>query len=462
MDSIKKYKIKSLAEEEKKSIDFTLKSILKFQTFVGINDITLIPWTLTRVRYKGNIEIVKDLKLDFIKILYPYFITVEENDPLFEEQYNKLEKEVDFFKKIENMLRKNLDDRIFSYMISSLTDDQKGKLYEKGQVDYSIWTEYSNYRLNISFLDEGSSISPFISIRKINKTPYTLEQMNITPEILHEFKRGSGLILISWPTGSAKSSTLTSVLDYYNKNEYKKIITIEDPIEFFWPKESWEKSIILQREVDKTVTSFSEGLKAWLRANPDIVIIWELRDRESVEMAIETASTWHLVIATIHINSSIAVVDRILSFFEWEKSKEVASKLSWSLNFVLNQRLISTNKGYKVAYEYIKAREGWVPNLIKNQNLKDLKEKMRELREDGTKPHKTLSESLYEFILKGWISEQEVIEKYINEGETIFKDNFEEYKIKFIKENNLDPDEIEVTIKTENEFYRKKKEKGIL
>lgn len=448
---------------EKEQHNTFFNNLLLFQATLEINDLILLSGSYIRVRYKGKLQKIKDIDFDLKNKLQRKYIKVNQNDPAFEEQYERFEKNLEILQRIQKSLSLIITQEYIDGFIAKFTNStQQEKLFGEGQLDSSISTSSSNFRVNIAFRDEGDTVSPFIVIRKISKRPYTLQQMNINDEILKQFKAGSGLILISGPTGSAKSSTLTAILDYYNKNEYKNIITLEDPIEFFWKESSWDKSIILQREIWKTVGSYSEGIKAALRENPDIIIIGEMRDRESVEMMIEAANTGHLVIATGHVKSTTEIINRVLGFFDGPKSKEIALKLSSALNFVMNQRLVVDNTGtYRVLYEWLNTQIWGVPNLIKDNNLWDVRQSMKELDEHGYCPHKTLSESFFELIVLGLLSSQESLEKYINESPKLFEQELDLYVKRYCEEKGLELQEVQKLIEKQDILYRKKKEQWL-
>jgi len=145
------------------------------------------------------------------------------------------------------------------------------------------------------------------------------------------------LILVTWPTGSGKSTTMISILDSINKTRSEHILTIEDPIEFIFTD---DKSIFSQREIWRDTMAFKNALRASLREDPDIIMVWEMRDEETVKTALELAETWHLVISTLHTSGSVQTITRLLSFFPADEQWTIKDKLSDNLKWVLSQRLI--------------------------------------------------------------------------------------------------------------------------
>ena len=453
------YKFAENSNEEKQYYKKLLKWMFRYQAIIGFNDLHLTNDVPLKLRHKWKIVDINNVDIDYQQVLYNYYVKVDKKHKDFDVQYDKYEKGYGYIMSIIAFFMKPITKKFIDLMLEvNLHTNQKELLLTNGQVDYSLNTPEASFRLHAEFLDEGVQTSPFVTIRKINNEAFSLKQMGINSTILNNFKLGSWLILISWPTGSAKSSTLTTMLDYYNKNEYKKIITLEDPIEFFWDKKKWDKSIIIQREIWKTVKSFSEGIKGAMRGDPDIVIVWEIRDRDTVEAAIELANTWHLVIATVHVKSTTEVLNRILWFFDWAKTKEIAVKLWAVLNFVLNQRLVATTDGtYKVAYEWLNTQVWWIPSLIKDNNLWDIRGSMKELDLHWKNPHKTLNESLFELIVQWKLSALEGKEHYTNESTSIFDDELDVYKKRYLEEGIIGLQELEELIETQNILYNEKK-----
>ena len=202
--------------------------------------------------------------------------------------------------------------------------------------------------------------------RTIPNTILTLEQLE-APEIfkkISEFPRG--LILVTGPTGSGKSTTLAAMIDYINNTRHEHILTIEDPIEFV---HETKKSLINQREVYKDTLSFGRALKSALREDPDVILVGELRDLETIRLALTAAETGHLVFGTLHTTSAAKTIDRIIDVFPAAEKSMVRSMLSESLRAVISQTLIKKNGGGRVAAHEIMLGIPAIRNLIREDKV---------------------------------------------------------------------------------------------
>lgn len=183
-------------------------------------------------------------------------------------------------------------------------------------------------------------------IRHIPSKILTAEQLNLPRAVLELCNLPKGLVLVTGPTGSGKSTTLAAMLDYINRNRHEHILTIEDPVEFVHPQMN---CLVNQREVHKHTRSFARALKAALREDPDIVLIGEMRDLETIAIAIETAETGHLVFGTLHTNTAISTVDRIIDQFPAERQNQIRTMLASSLRGVISQTLVKKKGSGRVA-----------------------------------------------------------------------------------------------------------------
>ena len=180
------------------------------------------------------------------------------------------------------------------------------------------------YRINCYMDSAGYSIA----FRHIPSTIPTLDSLGLPDHIKQMCNKSKGLILVTGPTGSGKSTNLAAMVDYINKNHKKHIITIEDPIEFAFHS---EQSLINQREVGNTTHDFSTAIRSSLREDPDVIMVGEMRDTETIQAAIRLAETGHLVISTLHTNDSVQTVDRIVDIFPSIQQKQIRMQLSQSL-----------------------------------------------------------------------------------------------------------------------------------
>ena len=216
----------------------------------------------------------------------------------------------------------------------------------------------ARFRANV-FADRKGRGAVF---RVIPSEILTAEKLGLSPHILNLCKLNKGLVLVTGPTGSGKSTTLCAMIDYINRTRDEHIITIEDPIEFVHQN---QKCLINQREVRTHTTSFKAALRAALREDPDIVLVGELRDLETVAIAIETAETGHLVFGTLHTTTAASTVDRIIDQFPSDRQSQIRIMLSESLRGVIAQTLCRKIGGGRVAALEVLIANGAVSNLIR-------------------------------------------------------------------------------------------------
>lgn len=229
------------------------------------------------------------------------------------------------------------------------------------QCDFGYTNKESNTRYRVNVFRSFNGVS--IAFRRLNSTIMKLEDVGF-PEIFRKLVMlEKGLILICGPTGSGKSTTLASMIDYVNRNSKKHIITIEDPVEYIHKS---NESIISQREVGRSVLSFAEGLRGALREDPDIILIGEMRDKETIKMALTAAETGHLVFGTLHTMSASKTIDRIIDSTDTGEKEVIRSMLSTSLQAIILQTLIKKedNSGRIAAFEILIGTNG-VRNLIR-------------------------------------------------------------------------------------------------
>ncbi|MFP5393620.1 MAG: PilT/PilU family type 4a pilus ATPase, partial [Gammaproteobacteria bacterium] len=263
--------------------------------------------------------------------------------------------------------------------IYDIMNDAQRKAYEEMlEVDFSFAIPgLARFRVNAYNQDRGASAV----LRTIPSTILSLEQLN-APKIFADLAlKPRGLVLVTGPTGSGKSTTLAAMVGYRNENSYGHIITIEDPVEYVHPHRN---CIVTQREVGVDTDSFEAALKNSLRQAPDVIQIGEIRDRETMEHAIAFAETGHLCMATLHANSSNQALDRIINFFPEERRAQLLMDLSLNLKGMISQRLIplKQSKGRCVAIE-IMLNSPLISDLIFKGNVHEIKEIMKKSRELG-------------------------------------------------------------------------------
>ncbi|HSX03063.1 MAG TPA: type IV pilus twitching motility protein PilT [Candidatus Saccharimonadia bacterium] len=244
-------------------------------------------------------------------------------------------------------------------VFSILDDDQKEILLKDKEVDFSFaFGTYGRFRVN-AFHERGNIAA---ALRLIPAKIRTLEELQM-PKVLQDFtKFPRGLVLVTGPTGSGKSTTLAAMIDKINTERASHILTIEDPIEY--AHES-KKSIVVQREIHYDTYSFAAALRSSLRQDPDVVLIGEMRDLETIAAAVTIAETGHLVLATLHTNSAAQSIDRMIDVFPPHQQQQIRVQLAGMLQGVVSQRLVPGIGGGRVVAAEILVVTGAVRNIIR-------------------------------------------------------------------------------------------------
>ncbi|WP_119343998.1 type IV pilus twitching motility protein PilT [Facilibium subflavum] len=250
-------------------------------------------------------------------------------------------------------------------MLYSITkEDQRQEFAQTMECDFSINVHELKHRFRVNiFMQNRGTAAAF---RAIPQSIQSLEEIN-APSVFKEIiTQNSGLILVTGPTGSGKSTTLAAMIDYINHTAHGHIISIEDPIEFI---HQCDKCLINQREVKHDTLSFNNALKAALREDPDYILIGEMRDIETIRLALTAAETGHLVFATLHTSSAPKTIDRIVNVFPAEEQGMIRSMLSESLKAVISQRLLRKKQGGRVAAHEILIANSAIRNLIRESKI---------------------------------------------------------------------------------------------
>ncbi len=273
-----------------------------------------------------------------------------------------------------------------------VSTEQQKQLETKRQLDFSHSVPgLARFRVNAYF--QRASIGA--AFRLIPAEIKTLEQLNL-PERLYELaEKPRGLVLVTGPTGSGKSTTLASLLDHVNRTRHEHILTIEDPIEFL----HWHRTCIVnQREIGPDATTFAEALRAALRQDPDVILVGEMRDLETIGTALTAAETGHLVFATLHTQSAPQTIDRIIDVFPAEQQDQVRVQLSGTLQGIVTQNLVPTADGRgRVAALEILIPDDAVRNLIRTAKIEQIYSVMQTSTGRGML---TMEQSLADLVLR--------------------------------------------------------------
>jgi twitching motility protein PilT len=291
-----------------------------------------------------------------------------------------------------------------SLCYSVLTDAQKHRFEETNELDLSFGVKgLSRFRANI-FMQRGAVAGAFRTI------PFTIRSFRELglPDIVAELtKKPRGLILVTGPTGSGKSTTLATMIDKINSERQDHIITIEDPIEYLHPH---KKCLVNQREVNADTPSFKSALKYILRQDPDVVLIGEMRDLETIEAALIISETGHLTLATLHTNTAVQSINRIIDVFPSHQQEQVRVQLSFVLESIISQQLIPKKSGVG----RVLAAEILIPNLaIRNLIREDKIHQIYSMMQAGQAKFgmQTMNQSLFDLYTRGLISYEDALGK---------------------------------------------------
>jgi len=291
-----------------------------------------------------------------------------------------------------------------SLAYSVLTDAQKQKFEEEKELDLSFGMKgLSRFRANV-YLQRGAV---GIAIRTIPYAIRTFEELGLPKVVADLCEKPKGLILVTGPTGSGKTTTLATMIDKINSERHEHIVTIEDPIEFV---HSHKTCIVNQRELHSDTRSFSEALKRVLRQDPDKVLIGEMRDQETIQTALTIAETGHLTFATLHTNSSVESINRIIDVFPPYQQPQIRAQLSFVLEGVLCQALIPKTNGQG----RVLALEIMIPNpAIRNLIREDKVHQIYSTMQTGQEKYgmQTMNQSLLDHLLRRHITPEEAIRR---------------------------------------------------
>ena len=299
-----------------------------------------------------------------------------------------------------------MDSETLQNMIYDVMSDFQRSDFEKNQEsDFSFeLPNLARFRVNVFMQNRGIGAV----FRTIPSKVLTLEELN-APGIFKDISSlPRGIVLVTGPTGSGKSTTLAAMVDYVNKHFPSHILTIEDPIEFV---HSPNKSLINQREVHRDTHSFANALRSALREDPDVILVGEMRDLETIRLALTAAETGHLVFGTLHTSSAAKTIDRIIDVFPAEEKEMVRSMLSESIKAVISQTLLKKVSGGRVAAHEIMLSNNAIRNLIREAKVAQM---YSVIQTSGAQGMQTLDQNLQSLVSDGSITKEAARSKAVN------------------------------------------------
>ncbi|MBL4694281.1 type IV pilus twitching motility protein PilT [Candidatus Gracilibacteria bacterium] len=287
------------------------------------------------------------------------------------------------------------------YLLEILSDEQKKRFEQTLDIDFSLEIEtISRFRVNMFAQRKGISGV----FRLISENVLTMDELHLPQQMKKTTTMKNGLVIVTGPTGSGKTTTLAAMINEINKTQAKHILTVEDPIEYIHKN---QMSLVQQREVGNHTHSFQKALRAALRENPDVILIGEMRDLETMQLAITAAETGHLVFATLHTSGCANSINRIIDSFPMDQQNQIRTQLAESLQAVIWQNLLKTKdgKGRVGAYEMM-----FVNNAISNMIRKGSTHQINSVIETSTKEGmQTMKKAVTELYQGGIISEEEAL-----------------------------------------------------
>ncbi len=300
----------------------------------------------------------------------------------------------------------SLDHKTVHDLVYDIMNDKQRKDYEEFlETDFSFEVPgLARFRVNAFNHNRGSGAV----FRTIPSTILSLEDLK-APEIFKEISQTPrGVVLVTGPTGSGKSTTLAAMVDHKNNTEYGHILTVEDPIEFVHES---KKCLVNQREVHRDTLGFNEALRSALREDPDTILVGEMRDLETIRLALSAAETGHLVFGTLHTSSAAKTIDRVVDVFPADEKDMVRAMLSESLKAVISQTLLKKQGGGRVAAHEIMIGTPAIRNLIRENKIAQMYSAIQTGQQYGMK---TLDQDLQRLVREGLVSRQAAMTKAAN------------------------------------------------
>jgi twitching motility protein PilT len=285
---------------------------------------------------------------------------------------------------------------------SILSEEQKIQFEKTSELDLAFGVKgLSRFRANI-YVQRGAVAGAF---RTIPFKILTFEEIGLPPIIAELTKKPSGLVLVTGPTGSGKTTTLAAIIDKINNEQRCHILTIEDPIEFVHPN---KLSVVNQREIGSDTENFSNALRSVLRQDPDVVLVGEMRDLETIEAALTISETGHLVFATLHTNTAVSTINRIIDVFPPHQQEQIRAKLSFVLQGVVTQQLLAkaSGSGRAMALEILVPNAA-IRNLIREGKIHQIYSQMQVGQ--GKYGMQTLNQALFSLLQRRIITQEEAV-----------------------------------------------------
>ncbi len=308
---------------------------------------------------------------------------------------------------------KVLDNDDTTALMKSITPDRcQQELQSVGGADFAI--EFTDgYRFRVAIFKQRGSIG--MVLRRIPSQFLTFEQIGMPEAIRRLITRPRGLLLVTGPTGSGKTTSLASMMDFLNQNYDKHMITLEDPIEYY---HKHKKCTVNQREIGVDVPDFKEGIRRALRMDPDIILVGEMRDLATIHAAIEAAETGHVVFGTLHTNGASSTINRIIDVFPKEQQDQIRTQLSTALIGVLSQALLPRKpEGLVAAYEMMVVTPA-IQNLIRENKVYRIDSSIQTGRKHGMF---LLDENLFRLWKEGLVEKEEVLQRSSKPADLAYK-----------------------------------------
>ena len=297
----------------------------------------------------------------------------------------------------------DLEDEVVRNLLHGIMDeDQKQQYEEEFEVDFSYEIpDLARFRVNVFNQNRGAAAV----FRTIPSSVLSMDSLGMGKVFRDICETPRGLILVTGPTGSGKSTTLAAMIDYINDSRFEHILTIEDPIEFVHESKS---SLVTQRQVHRDTLGFSEALRSALREDPDIILVGEMRDLETIRLALTAAETGHLVFGTLHTTSAAKTIDRIIDVFPAAEKAMVRSMLSESLEAVIAQTLLKRTSGGRIAAHEIMLGSPAIRNLIREDKVAQMYSVLQTGQSLGMQ---TMDQALQKLVTSGEITAEIAREK---------------------------------------------------